>query len=366
MNATSETIELLRNGNYELIIDETLDVIVDFNAMQCIENAPRQNIESGDIKLLLEKEIIQIDEDLSVNWCGNSYGANCKFSEVERFAKLHRLYCVNTRMFLTVFPPEIFSLFEKVYVLTYMFDASTMKYYFDLFGINYCLKSVEQTEGEYRLVEYSDKIDMEFRLKCNELITICDNPRMNIYCKGLLSKSWYIKSNKESFQKLKNHLSNFFRRILKDKGVRSKDIMWTCISGYEGKLEGAGYTCVRKPTKEELTLTTEEREKLEKELSCFVPCNARATNKYRNRWALAYCVNMYLNPLLVNGFFMYHNKKREKDGLSPIVVNQDAYALSCLIQWIFRSRIRDGQSIYIYIPSQRMRNLLVSWLDNKI
>lgn len=34
------------------------------------------------------------------------------------------------------------------------------------------------------------------------------------------------------------------------------------------------------------------------------------------------------------------------------------YALSEMIQWIFRSRIRNNESINIYIPSSRMRNLL--------
>jgi len=39
--------------------------------------------------------------------------------------------------------------------------------------------------------------------------------------------------------------------------------------------------------------------------------------------------------------------------------------LSELIQWVWRSAIRDGNSINIYIPSSRMRNLFIEWLNNE-
>jgi hypothetical protein len=48
-----------------------------------------------------------------------------------------------------------------------------------------------------------------------------------------------------------------------------------------------------------------------------------------------------------------------------VAVNQDQYALSALVQWIFRSAIRDGKPITLYIPSERMRGLLMDWLNPK-
>ena len=45
-------------------------------------------------------------------------------------------------------------------------------------------------------------------------------------------------------------------------------------------------------------------------------------------------------------------------------INQDMYALSVLIQWIFRSAVRNGETIHIYLPSKRMRFLLTEWLKN--
>ena len=44
-------------------------------------------------------------------------------------------------------------------------------------------------------------------------------------------------------------------------------------------------------------------------------------------------------------------------------IEENKYALSYLIQWLFRSAIRDDKPINIYIPSRRMRELLISWLN---
>ena len=44
----------------------------------------------------------------------------------------------------------------------------------------------------------------------------------------------------------------------------------------------------------------------------------------------------------------------------------DIYALSEMLQWIWRSRIRNGLSITVYIPSIRMRELLGEWYQCRI
>ena len=49
--------------------------------------------------------------------------------------------------------------------------------------------------------------------------------------------------------------------------------------------------------------------------------------------------------------------------LKGVSVDEDTWALSELIQWIFRSAIRENNEINVYIPSERMRNLLIEWLN---
>ena len=64
-------------------------------------------------------------------------------------------------------------------------------------------------------------------------------------------------------------------------------------------------------------------------------------------------INYYLNPIITNYF-------KQCD----VRVEQDDLALSELIQWVFRSAIRDGEPIDIYIPSKRMRTLFADWVES--
>lgn len=40
------------------------------------------------------------------------------------------------------------------------------------------------------------------------------------------------------------------------------------------------------------------------------------------------------------------------------------YALSEMLQFLFRSAVRDGKRVDIYIPSKRMRDILEDWLNS--
>ena len=363
LNATQETLDLIRTGNYTLVIDEVLDVVTDFNKVQTVESATRQTVTKGDIAFLLEQGIIETADDNRVIWCGGKYVEDFKFSEVQRFANLKRLYCISGKLLLAVFPPEMFKCFDTIYIMTYMFGGSIFKYYLDMFGLRYDRKSVKQNNGSYYLSDYDTSIDTEFRRKCKSLIHICDHENLNGYKMNSLSKTWYDNSNKDDRLKvLKNNLIYYFGRYVKSAKASNGDIMWTCYGDYESKVKGRGYTMVRSMTDDELRLPISEREELEKQLSCFVPCNAKATNIYRERWALAYCVNMYFNPM-IRRFFTDGNDSRERNAQPVINPDEDLYALSCLIQWVFRSRIRDGEKIELYIPNKRMRSLLTDWLD---
>ena len=347
LNSTPETLELLHEGGYVLITDEVLDVVSEFNDLHSVESSPRQSMSKKDIAMLIERGMIAIDSDCRVKWLCGEYGNDSKFAEVERLAKLGRLYCIRDMLLAAVFPPEMFSLFESVYVLTYMFEGSILKCFFDLFGVEYEKVSLERSESLYTVVPYSATADLAFRKKCKGLITIVDSERLNSNRK--LSKNWYGKADDDAFKHLKNDMRTFFSSY----HAHSCDIMWTCPKDYKNKLSGKGFTRKRNMTKEELQLPEKRREELRKSIDCFVPCNARATNIYRDRWALAYMCNMYYRPMLIDGMFTDRG----------IQVDENAYALSSLIQWMCRSRLRDGQPIVIYLPSERMRKLLMNWLD---
>jgi hypothetical protein len=105
--------------------------------------------------------------------------------------------------------------------------------------------------------------------------------------------------------------------------------IWTTFKDYKQKLSGGGYA------------------------KGFLPSNSRATNAYKDRTCLAYCLNRFIDPLIVK-FFEKHN----------VTVSENEYALSEMLQFIWRSAIREGKEINVYIPSKRMRDLLIQWIKD--
>ena len=302
----------IKAGHYTLILDEVLNVIV-----------PYDDVKKDDMRLLQDSGVVTIDDEGYIIWNKDKLDYDTKYNEIKLLADNKSLLYVNQKLLLWKYPPEIFSLFDKVYILTYLFEASILKNYFDLYNIKYELKSIKKTEDEYNIVDYFipdtsiyiDKINI-LQGKLNE----------NIYQKqNGLSVTWFnSKINQEKIAQLGRNVKNYFGNILQ---AKSETIMWTTFKDYKPKLKGKGYS------------------------NQFVSCNCRSTNDYIDCYNLAYCVNIYLHPA-VTQFFKQRN----------VYIDEELYALSEMIQWIWRSRIRKGENINIYIPSARMRNLLNAWL----
>lgn len=303
-----EVVDSLKDGEYILILDEVSDVV------EQISISPR------DIQILINEKIIEIDKEGKVYWIEDSYRG--KFNFIKNPIKNGDVYYFNNSLMLWTFPCEIFKAFKEVYILTYMFKGQIQRYYFDLHDVKYEYKSVEQQEDKYCLSDYKEINGSRYK----DLIHIYEGKLNDIGDKTTaLSKGWYLKANKKEVMKqLKNNTENYYQNILRSK---SKINMWTTFEDFRTQIKGKGYA------------------------KAFVPCNCRATNEYRERFNCAYLINRYYNPM-INRFFIEKN----------VIIDEETWALSELIQWLFRSAIRDEKEINLYIPSKRMRELLQSWL----
>lgn len=315
--ANQETFDnLLMDGDYVLILDEVVDVVEEMN------------ITKSDKEVLLNGKV-EIAEDGKVTWIDKEY--NGKLNEYKKLIENGDVYLIHGTFLLWTFPAEIMKLFKHTYVLTYMFKGQTQRYYYDLNNITYEYKSVIKIDDKYQLTDYQEHEDLSY---LKELINICEDDKLN----GIgtpkdkrsnpLSKSWYDNQyvkKLDGMKVLKNNTANFFKHICKSK---SDDNMWTTFKDYKTKCQGGGYT------------------------KGFVACNARATNNYKHKKNLAYLINSFNNPRVLQ-FFIQRG----------IEIDEETYALSELIQWMFRSQLRENKPINIYIPSERMRNLLKNWLN---
>ena len=306
---SQEVINDIREGEYILILDEVCDVVEQIS------------ISKRDIQILINEKIIEIDEENKVHWIDDTYEG--KFSSMKNPIKNGDVYFFNNSLMLWTFPINIFTAFKEVYILTYMFKGQVQRYYYDLNNVKYEYKSINRVDNEYNLCEYQEINGAKYK----DLIHIYEGKLNDIGDKTTaLSKSWYDKSSKkELMKKLKNNTANYFIHIIKGKGQFN---MWTCFEDYKQQCKGKGYT------------------------NGFVPCNSRATNEYKDKTNCAYLINRYYKPT-INNFFIDKGVK----------IDEDIWSLSELIQWLFRSAVREEKEINLYIPSKRMRSLLKSWLD---
>lgn len=310
---TNETkdILLLNNNQYTLIIDEAVEVI-----------SPHK-ISKKDIKFLTKSEGIIYEEnnygDTVCVWNEDEYSG--EHEDTMHTALSNGLVCVDKQYYIWRYDPDIFknNYFEDIYIMTYMFDGSILKYYFDYYDIEYQVKSLK----DKLLVDY-EPCDTS---KYIELLNIYDgNLNYSFPQKSTcMSKSWYEnKANRESIYKLRNNMYNYFRNII---NCKAHSMIWSTYNEYQDIIGGKRYA------------------------NDFVSCNVKATNEYGNRDNLAYFVNLYINP----GVLHFFDQKNIK-------VNRDMYSLSYLLQWIWRSNIRNGNPVNIYLPCNRMRSLLYKWL----
>ena len=84
----------------------------------------------------------------------------------------------------------------------------------------------------------------------------------------------------------------------------------------------------------------------------WISNTTRGTNDYIHCSHLVYLYDQNINPVVARWL-----------GDSSRAFN-DAYALTELIQWVWRSRVRKGEPITLYLPSPRMRRLFEEWLYN--
>jgi hypothetical protein len=306
-----EIIDLAYANNYTLIMDEVADVIEPYE------------ISKDDLNTMLDK-YVHVDENGLLNWHAKDYDG--KFQDEKRLCDLHCLAIYSDVAMLWLFPITTFRAFRNIYILTYMFNAQTQKYYYDYYGVEYTYLYIKG--DNINNYEFTTEV-VDYKVPdYNKLIHICDNAKLNRIgdMESSLSKTWYLRNqNNQLMKQLKNATGNYFKNYTKTK---SSENLWTTFKKFKPLVAGKGYA------------------------KGFVSSNVRATNEYRDRIAVAYLINKYFNPCIKNFFTQ-----------NGITVEEDAYAVSEMLQFIWRSAIRENKEIWLYIPSSRMRKLLIQWID---
>lgn len=318
-NYTDEMLNRIREQEYTLIIDEDVTSLetLDFNAC--------------DMQLLIDGGYIQKD--------GNKYSVTDKeysgdaFSGIVGKLKSRPLESTPKKdgstyemLYFWTLPPELISSFKDVFILTYMFSGQSLYQMLRMNDMQFNYIGLSRDDrGMFRFADKGTYVP-EYVRHLDELIEIVNNDRINSIGDEpySLSKNWYD-TKPDGVEQLKKNLVNCSQNIWKDS--KSSTRLWGTFKSAQNKLRGKGYT------------------------NSFLVFNARATNAYRGCEYLAYVINVFMS-VDERVFYKSHG----------VDVDDNAYALSTMVQWIWRSAIRDGKKIHLFLPSKRMRGLLTRWI----
>lgn len=314
---TSDTLEYIKEQGYTLIIDENVDIL------------EKYDVPPVDINVLVRAGYIE-ERDGEFAIIDDSYDgrAHADTFHILKSRKLIRLpdESGNASWFYWALPPELITSFKDVFILTYLFEGQSIHHFLKIYNIDYEMIGIDRDEnGTFRFGSYPGYVP-DYVTRLDKMLHIVDNERLNEIGDGYhaLSMSWFKKGSSD-VDRLKHNVYNFFNNVHRDSPHNKK--LWGVYLSDVTKIRGKGYT------------------------NSFLTFNAKATNQYRDRDCLVYIANIFMN---VNEKKFYYGH--------GINVDEDMYALSIMVQWIWRSAIRDGQEVSIYVPSKRMRKLLQNWI----
>ena len=304
--STHSCFKSLNNKDYDDTFNE-YTLILD----EVVEPLEILSISHSDIEILINSNRIKINDDTSVEFVDEEYIG--KFSFLKDLCNTSNVFLVSDTFLVWNFPVEIFRSFKRIEILTYLFDGSILSSYFKANDIQYKIDKVDDSKQKETI---------------KGLLNIYDGQSNDIGNKiTALSVNWFS-NNKANSKKISFTTTNIFTRVFKTK---SEQNAFSTFKDYISNIKGAGYS------------------------KGFIPVNSRATNNFSEKKSMAYLANRYYNPTITQFF--------EAKGIET---NQDLWALGELLQWVWRGCIRNNEPMNLYVPSKRMRTLLINWLNNEI
>ena len=309
---TAKDVDNLRKWNYTLILDEALEVI-----------RPIQKLNENDLNILRDG-LIEIDAVANkVHWIAE----NCpqRYHDIEKLASAGRLHICRDSQLIDLMPIDIFKVVPNLIVMTFLFEAGHMCHYMRIHGMRWNKAFI--CDGRLQMGE-ADLTRKKQEIKA--LLSIYDGKynQCGKERRALSASFWASAQNAIERHRVLNNIRSFFLTYCH---AHVNQCMWSAFKDKAG-----GEHNIVKGFK-----------------TAFVPFNSKATNNYGDRTCLAYAVNVYDNPMVLAWFYDHGQKP---DG--------ELFALSAMIQWIWRSAIRNGQPVKLYLPSLRMRKILCKWLNS--
>lgn len=316
---TKEVVNEIIKHEYILIIDEALTVweryLIDKTGSKIEGNIDCTRTDK-EIISLIESGIIEVDPVGILHWQWDNFPTvvNTHYEETAMLCDNKQLVMVNGSVVLWEYPIWVLESFKEIWIATYRFEGSMFSEYLKIHNVAYSIDKFGSPPSEYK-----------------PLITVLDDAKLNACGESTYALSYSAlcidKHNTHLIDTLKKNLANFFRHKTKSK---KEERLWSTFSQKKGSISGGKYS------------------------GCWLSYNTKATNEYKDAKYIAYMVNVFANTGILA---MLKHRACE--------FSQEEYALSIMVQFIWRSAIRDKKPIVVYIPSKRMRNIFLNWLNEE-
>lgn len=329
-------LDAIKQNGYTIIMDEEVNFISPLG----YDYTPK------DFSYLAEINQINVQEDGRVQWIGkDSALEGTKYTKLARMCALGMVYRTKSSSdkaisgekekaswFVTQLPMGLLHSAERVILLTYMFKGSILESFLKIKGVHV----IPFTEVQPLKPSKSD---------IRSLIELVGAKSVVAWSGETLSSNWYKKAVKKDLA----NLSKTIRSIGNSQGVKSGELLW-CTPVPYAKPKGKGALKVSPVSyaagKGEVVDGVADGN--------FLPCVSRATNAYRDRTVMVHCYNRFVH-LAVKKFLTDYGAE----------VDDDAFALSEMLQWVWRSAIREGKPIRVCILPKRMNKLFTKWLEEE-
>lgn len=335
---------LLKSKGYKLFLDETIDLITPYNGvkfgdfLKCLDRKEISiNDLFGKVEWLVDDSVVTHGNVTSTDKLKKDSNKGIVYSAVQSGS-------VGDSVILVEIQNEIiFKQFDRIILATYNINNSLFDAYLKVKNIPRVVcrdvvcsrKTTKETIRNN--IDFISKYDRQFR--------------------GMaLSGNWYKAESSTDDYKI---INKTIKAIGDKSGCRGNAHLlgFTVPADRLGKQRD---TKKVQPTGYPHTVCSvvvdakgAEQEEHSKALSAYVPCNARASNEYANKTVMVHAFNRYA-MVPVTRFLDHYN----------VEYSNEVFALNELVQWVWRSAIRNGEPIKLAILSTRMRDLFVRWLDN--
>ena len=325
LSLTEEHLKEIEYHNYTVVIDEEVNLI------NSVTGYTR-----GDYHWLFEHKHIETDSVTGqVSWIGDE-----KLPKDNKYYRF-KSYCDNKSMYVTKrdnymmvsqLPISLIGCAKRVIILTYMFEGNILDCFLKIKGI--------------KTKDFDDvQLDDSHKSNIKSLITLIEPPKH--LEKMRMTKSWYEdKITSDDIVQIERFIYN----IASNAKAKSEDVLYTHPkdrfesdskrkilikpNGYYKKRDGKGGFN-----------------------KCWLASSTKATNLYADKWCLIHCYNRYPQTPVE----AYINDYGSDIGVK---LNPEVFALSELLQWVWRSRIRKSEPIVLAIGSARMCRIFTKWLDS--